>query len=127
MKKLLILASIAFFGFSSCDREERLNPTYPFEITVKTLADSLRVSNVFIEVIAQTGQGRSTIIFDKFSNEDGEATFEYDQEAVFLIRTTRGKKPNYSFIGCDYIFLKPNEEAKRTIYIRPYYDLAQGC
>lgn len=127
MKKLLLLASIALIGFNSCDRDKTLNPTYPFEITVKTLADSLRVSNVFIEVIAQTGQGRSTVLFEKYSNEQGEATFEYDQEAVFLIRTTRGKKPNYSFIGCDYIFLKPNEEAKRTIYIRPYDELAQGC
>jgi hypothetical protein len=128
MKKLLlILACLGVFFFNSCEVDENLNPTFPFKVTIKTLEDSVRVSNVFVEILAQTGSGGSSVLKEGYSNQFGDVSFEYDKEAVLLIRATRGTKPNYTFIGCDYIFLKANEEASRTIYIRPFDSQAEGC
>lgn len=127
MKKLFALFITLTIVLSACNVKENTQPDYPFTVTIKTLEDSTRVANVFVEILAQTGVGETSQLFKSWTNEKGEASFVYDKEAVLLIRGTRGEKPNYTWIGCDYIFLKANEEARRTVYLRPYDPEAEGC
>jgi hypothetical protein len=127
MKKIHFLFIALIAVLTACNVKENTQPDYPFKVTIKTLDDSTRVANVFVEILAQTGQGETKQLFKSWTNEKGESSFVYDKEAVLLIRATRGLKPNYTWIGCDFIFLQPNEEARRTVYIRPYDPEAEGC
>ncbi len=127
MKKTVLYIGVALLFLSSCEADKNNNPSFPFTVTIKTLEDSTRVANVFIEILAQPGGGQNKLLFEGFSNERGEARFEYDKEAVLLIRGTRGTRPAYTWIGCDYIFLQANKEATRTVYIRPFNPEVEGC
>lgn len=125
MRKLV--AGIAIFSlilFASCENEE-LNPTYPFTIVVKTFEDSTRVQNVFVEVAAPIPG--NTVWINGNSNEVGEVDFRYDQAATLNIRASRGKRPDYTWIGCTEIRLIPNEHVTKTVYIEPYDTLLVGC
>lgn len=127
MKKILALLFVFSVLVYSCNVDENTDPDYPFVVTIKTLKDSTRVANVYVEILAQLGGSQNKLLLEGFTNERGEVTFKYDQEAVLLIRATRGTKPQYTWIGCDFIFLEPNTEVGRTVYIRPYSTEVEGC
>lgn len=124
MKKVLIFS--LFIGlFCSCKKED-LNPDYPFTIVVKTLSDSLRVANIRVEILAPVNSGAFVSFFEGWSNEKGEVSFEYDKDAVFSVRATRGVTP-ITFIGCTEVRLEPNTQVYKTVYIAPYDPEAEGC
>lgn len=125
MRKLVAgLAILSGLVFAACENEE-LNPTYPFTIVVKTLEDSMRVQNVFVEVAAPVPG--NTVWINGSSNEEGEVSFRYDQAATLNVRASRGERPDYTWIGCTEIRLIPNELVTKTVYIEPYDTLLVGC
>ncbi len=118
------LTVILFTASSSC-RKADLDPDYKFTIIVKTLSDSTRVANVFVELIAPVPGSR--VDLDGFTDENGEVDFEYDEEATLLIRATRGPQGAYLWIGCNNIRLLDDRRATQTVYIRPYDPEVEGC
>lgn len=127
MKKYLIVGLLFVCGIiilGSCAKDEDLSPQYPFTIVVKTLDDSTRVQNIFVEVFAPVN--RSKVVFEGFSDERGEIGFKYSQDAVFLVRATRGSNP-YTYIGCTFVRLSENSNVYQTVYIRPYNAEVEGC
>ncbi len=125
MKKTLLLPilmlSIAFL--ISCKKED-LNPKYPFTIIVKTYDDSVAVNNVAVEVFTPV-QGNTV---DKlgYTNQKGEVSFNYEYDAVLLVRATRGANP-YTYMGCADIRLEPNERVYKTVYLEAYDPNIPGC
>lgn len=125
MKKLLItFAILGAFLVGACENDE-LNPEYPFTIVVKTIQDSLRVQNVFVEVNAPVPN--NTVFINGSTDENGEVSFNYDQAATLNIRASRGERPDYTWIGCTEVRLIPNESIVKTVYIQPYDSLLIGC
>ncbi len=122
---LVILATVFPLIFTQSCKKVELDPEYPFIITVKTLSDSTRVANVFVEVLALVP--KSIIDFNSYTDENGEVDFVYDEEATFLIRATRGNKMAYTWIGCNYIRLRAEKKVRQTVYIRPYNPKVEGC
>lgn len=120
---LLSMILVAGFLSISCEKEDP-NPEYPFTIHVKTYSDSISVNNVYVRVFAPV-PGNS-VIFEGVTNELGKVRFKYDQEAVFIVRATRGEDPP-SYIGCNTIRLQPNEEVTQSVYIVPYDPEVEGC
>lgn len=127
-KHSALLALALTFGLwminGGCQKDD-LNPNYPFKVVVKTLADSLRVPNVDVTVLAPIPE--NVVYFKKTTNIEGEVHFEYDRNAILLIRASRGKRPDYEWIGCSEIRLKANETVSQTVYIRPYDPEVEGC
>ncbi len=125
MKKLFAgLFCFSLLFLFSCENEE-LNPEYPFTIVVRTLSDSTRMQNVFVEVSAPIPGNQVWI--NGNTNEVGEVDFEYDRAATLSIRASRGERPDYTWIGCTEIRLLPNERVTKTVYIEPYDTLLVGC
>ncbi len=125
MKKFLfLLCSVALL--LSCGKED-LNPDYPFTIVVKTLEDSTRVSNIQVGIYAPSDDGSFKKFFEGWTDERGEVSFEYDMNAVFTARATRGAEPTISHIGCADVRLEPNQQVFKNVYIRPYDNQAGGC
>ncbi len=125
MKKALLFS--LFVGLLiSCGKKEDLNPDYPFTIVVKTFEDSTRIANIRVEILAPSNSGAFTEFFEGWTNEKGEVRFEYDKNAVFTARATRGLTP-ITHIGCADVRLEPNKEVYKTVYIRPYDNQAGGC
>lgn len=127
MKKLLFLALAGiglFVALSSCEKED-LDPEYPFTIVVKTFEDSVRVSNAMVEILAPV-QG-SKVYFKGYTNENGGVSFKYDQDAIFLIRATRGPLNDPSYIGCAEVRLAPNETVVKTVYLQKVDPEIPGC
>lgn len=125
MKKALLFS--LFVGLLiSCGKKEDLNPDYPFTIVVKTYEDSLRVANIRVEVLAPSNTGAFVEFFEGWTNEKGEVHFEYDKNAVFTTRATRGLNP-ITHIGCADVRLEPNRDVYKTVYIKPYDSQAGGC
>ncbi len=122
-----LLATISFF---SCEKIDQ-NPEYDFTIVVKTLADSSRIQNALVEVYVPSTV--SDLEFTGSTNDRGEITFEYDRDAVFQVRASRGRNISnngvvtYSYIGCTFVRLEPNDEVFQTVYIEPYDPEAPGC
>ncbi|MDZ7845614.1 MAG: hypothetical protein U5L96_01890 [Owenweeksia sp.] len=88
MKKILLSISVllSMLLLFSCNKENQ-DPDYPFTVVVKTLEDSIRVNNIYVEVEAPV---RGSIPhFEGYTNEKGEVSFTYDQNAILLIRATR--------------------------------------
>ena len=125
MKKLIfgfgILSAVLLW---SCENEE-LNPEYPFTIVVKTLADSTVAQNTFVEVAAPIAGNK--VFIEGYTDEDGRISFEYDQTATLSVRASRGKRPDYTWIGCTEVRLIPNQHITKTVYIEPYDTLLVGC
>ncbi len=115
------LAALALF---SCKKEEQ-NPEYPFTITVKTFGDTIPAQNIFVEVYAPISE--SDVAFEGITNEAGQVSFTYDKNAIFLVRATRGNKPNFSHIGCTLVRLEPNQEVLKTVYLEPFDPEFEGC
>lgn len=120
----LIMGGVAYFGTVSCERAD-LNPDYPFEVTVKSRADSLPLANVKVEVFAPVSD--SDIRFEGYTDIQGQVSFEYDKNAIFVVRALRGKAPNYTWIACGEIRLKANEVATTTVYLQRYNPNVVGC
>lgn len=124
MKKItlpLLVVSIALVF--SCKKED-LDPEYPFTIVVKTYDDSVAVNNVAVEVFTPV-QG-NTVEMLGYTNEEGKVSFKYDQDAVLLVRATRGANP-YSFMGCADIRLEPNKRVIQNVYLEVYDPNVPGC
>lgn len=115
---ILLLIFVAAF---SCKKNQ---PDYPFTINVKTLEDTVSVANIHVEILARDGGGFKTF-FDGYTDENGQVNFDYDQEAIFTIRATRGNP--YTYIGCADIRLMPDQRVTKDVYIAPYDSEAQGC
>lgn len=124
MKKALI-ASLFIGLLVSCGKED-VDPDYPFTIVVKTLQDSIRVPNIQVEVLAPSNTGAFKEFFEGWTDDYGEVSFEYDENAIFTIRATRGNNP-ITYIGCADVRLEPNKHVYKTVYIRPYDPEAPGC
>jgi hypothetical protein len=126
MKKLLLF-SIFSFLLISCDKNEEIDPDYPFTIVVKTIEDSTIVTNIRVGIYAPSDNGVFKEFFEGWTNELGEASFEYDNNAVFTARAQRGAEPSITHIGCADVRLEPNKRVYKTVYIRPYDNQAKGC
>ncbi len=124
MKKLSLAFFLGIFLIGACD-EEALNPEYPFKIVVKTQEDSTRAQNTFVEVLAPING--NTVWLSGYTDEAGEVEFEYDNAATLSVRASRGKRPDYTWIGCTEIRLIPNEQIVKTVYIEPFDTLLVGC
>ncbi len=124
MKKALLPILFAGLLFS-CETED-LTPDYPFTITVKTLQDSVRVPNTKVEVLAPSNSGAFHEFFEGWTDQHGEVSFEYDKNAVFTVRATRGNTP-ITYIGCADVRLEPNKRVYKTVYIQPFDPDAKGC
>ena len=124
MKKILftILGLSAVFLFS-CKKED-LNPDYPFTIVVKTYNDSVPVNNVKVEVF--TPVQNNTVEMVGWTNQEGKVSFDYDLEAVLLVRALRGENP-YTYMGCTDVRLEPNKTVVQNVYIQPYDPNVPGC
>lgn len=124
MKKLflplLIVSTVLVF---SCEKED-LNPEYPFTIVVKTYDDSISVANVNVEVFTPV-QG-NTVEMLGVTDENGEVSFKYDQDAVLLVRATRGANP-FAYMGCADVRLEPNEAVVQNVYLEVYDPNVPGC
>lgn len=125
LKNIFWIIAIAAIGFGaySCKKIDQ-DPEYPFTIIVKTMDDSTRIQNTFIEVYVPQTIGN--VKFSGYTNEAGEVHFTYDKDAVFQVRATRGENP-YTHIGCTYVRLEANEEVYQTVYIQPYNPEYEGC
>lgn len=125
MKKTLftILALSAVLLFS-CKKEEELHPEFPFTVVVKTYDDSVAVSNVKVEVFTPI-QG-NIVEMVGFTDSYGEVKFDYDLEAVLLVRATRGENP-IRYIGCADVRLEPNKDVVQNVYIEVYDPNVPGC
>ena len=125
-----LIVPLALFAasFYSCKKIDQ-SPDYPFTITVKTLEDSTRIQNAKVEIYVPPTIG-SKVTFVASTDEKGEVSFEYDKDAVFNVRATRGSSQANStptYIGCTYVRLEPNKHVYQTVYIRPYDPEAPGC
>lgn len=125
-KLILLFSGLSLIGFLtlSCEKIDQ-SPEYPFVITVKTVDDSTLVQNAYVE-IGVPSQVNSELKFRGFTNALGTVSFEYDNDAVFRVRATRGKDP-ITYIGCTYVRLEPNETVHRTVYIEPWDVQSPGC
>ncbi|WP_417590612.1 hypothetical protein [Owenweeksia hongkongensis] len=124
MKKIffpLIILSLALIF--SCKKED-LDPEYPFTIVVKTYDDSISVANVNVEVFTPV-QG-NTVDMLGVTDQNGKVSFTYDQDAVLLVRATRGANP-FAYMGCADIRLEPNERVTKTVYLEVYDPNVPGC
>jgi hypothetical protein len=119
----VLLVSLFIFG-TSCKKIDQ-DPEYPFTILVKTIDDSTTVQNAYVEV-GVPSQVNPELAFIGFTDINGKISFEYDQDAVFRVRVTRGSNP-VSFIGCSFIRLEPNENVQQTVYLEEYDPLSPGC
>ena len=127
MKKLLVLSVLIsglFLALSSCEKED-LDPDYPFTVEVLTYQDSIRVPNAMVQVFPPV-QGAEPY-FEGSTNDEGRVSFEYDKEAIFLIRATRGPLNDPSYIGCTEVRLAPNETVVKTVYLRKVNPEIPGC
>lgn len=120
---LLVFIS-ALLVLASCERED-LNPDYPFKVVVKTHADSIRVQNVSVEVLAPTNG--NVVFLTGTTNEAGEVEFVYDKPAILLVRALRGERPDLEQIGCTEFRLAANEQVTKTVYIKPFDETVIGC
>lgn len=126
---LILFCAFLLSEAGSCKKIDQ-DPDYNFTIVVKTLSDSTRIQNALVEVYVP--RTVSTLEKVGFTNIAGEASFEYEQDAVFQVRASRGKKVTgntitYTFIGCTYVRLEPNQEVFQTVYIEPYDPELEGC
>ncbi len=110
---LLFLALVMILG---CEKED-LNPDYPFRVVVKTIGDSTRAANTFVEAFAPIPGAKP--YFEGYTNDRGEIRFTYDKEAVLFVRASRGPKIDYQWLGCSEVFLEANEEITKIVYIEP--------
>lgn len=120
----IVLSALLLFTGTSCEQED-LEPRYPFTIVVKSLEDSTRLNNVFVEVLAPIPD--SQVYLTGYTSERGSIRFTYNSAAVLLVRATRGDKPDYTWIGCTEVRLKPNEQVSKTVYLQPYDPQVEGC
>lgn len=121
---ILLLFMSAALVLAGCEQDD-LEPDYPFKVIVKTHADSIRVQNVSVEVLAPTDG--SVIFLEGQTNENGEVEFVYDKAAILLVRALRGERPDLEQIGCTEIRLAPNELVTKTVYIKPFDETVIGC
>lgn len=121
-----IIYATVFVGLLSvsCEKIDQ-NPEYPFVITVKTVDDSTLVQNAYVEV-GVPSQVNNELTFIGFTNANGVVSFEYDNDAVFRVRASRGSNP-ITYIGCTYVRLEPNTTVNRTVYIEPWDVQSPGC
>lgn len=122
--KVLIACLLAMVGLMACKKIDQ-NPEYPFTIIVKTVDDSTRVQNVRVEV-GLPDEVDGDVSFEGFTDTQGEVDFDYDKDAVFRIRATRGSNP-YTSIACSYVHLEPNKRVYKTVYLKPYDPTFKGC
>lgn len=122
MKKLLlsIAAVIALFA---CKREN-LDPDYPFTIIVETYNDSIPVNNVRVEV--STPVVDNVVEMVGYTDEKGRVSFEYDLEAVLLVRAIRGNNP-IRYMGCADIRLEPDKNVTKHVYLEEFDPSVPGC
>lgn len=125
-KLILLFSGLGLIGILtvSCEKIDQ-TPDYPFTITVKTVDDSTLVQNAYVE-IGVPSQVNNELKFRGFTNSSGTVSFEYNNDAVFRVRATRGKDP-ITYIGCTYVRLEPNETVNRTVYIEPWDVQSPGC
>lgn len=124
MKKALLFS--LFIGLLFACKKDEIDPDYPFTIVVKTYEDSIRIANIRVEILAPSNTGAFVEFFQGFTNDRGEVTFEYDKNAVFTARATRGLNP-ISHIGCADVRLEPNAMVYKTVFIQPFDPEAGGC
>lgn len=119
----IIVLPAALLLFVQCEKTD-LNPDFPFTIVVKTLTDSTRAANAFVEVTTTIPGNEIKIIGS--TDVNGEVSFEFDRDAVFLVRASRGKDP-ITWIGCNFVRLEPNKRVTQTVYMQPFDPKLEGC
>lgn len=123
MNRNIIVLPAALLLFVQCEKTD-LNPDFPFTIVVKTLTDSTRAANAFVEVTTTIPGNEIKIIGS--TDVNGEVSFEFDRDAVFLVRASRGKDP-ITWIGCNFVRLEPNKRVTQTVYMQPFDPKLEGC
>lgn len=128
MKKTLLLASALVLSLWACDPNNR-NADYPYTIIVKTSTpdDTVVVPNILVEINVPLPSANPELYTYGYTNERGEVSFEYSESAILAVRASRGKRPNYTWMGCTDVRLLPNEEVVKTVYLEPYDSLLIGC
>lgn len=131
MRKSALKISLFLIGLSAllllppaCEKVDQ-DPEYRFQVNIKTFEDSIPVPNCRVQVFVPTQL--SKVRMTGFTDEKGSVEFEYDFEAILLIRATRGNAKSPTHIGCNDVRLEPNEKVQKTVYIRPYDDDIPGC
>ncbi len=122
-KVSLALCALTIMSLSC--KKENANPDYEFTIVVRSFEDSLLVQNAKVEAYIPSGIENSDVLELRFSDNNGEANFEYSAQAILEIRAYRGTRPDYSWIGCTQVRLEPNERVYKTVYIKPF-DINEG-
>lgn len=125
MKKApkFILALMVLLSITNCEKDD-LNPEYPFTIVVKTMKDSVRATNVFVEILTTLPDNKIDMI--GATDQNGEVSFSYDRDAVLQIRATRGRNP-ITWIGCNFVRLEPNKRVFQTVYVKEFDPKLSGC
>lgn len=134
-KKMKTLRNLVFLGvlslsiscfMTSCESYDR-NADYPFTVRVLTSTpdDTLPVPNVLVEV--NVPLPNTNVYFEGFTDEFGRVSFKHDESAVLAVRASRGKRPNFTWMGCTDVRLLPGEEVIKTVYLEPYDSLLIGC
>src|SRR5690606_21102487 len=83
--------AVVFLLSSSCEKIDT-EPKFTFTIVAKAFSDSTRSQNTYIEVFVP--KIISDVAFEGYTDENGEITFEYPQDAVFEVRAPRGEAPD---------------------------------
>lgn len=121
MKKIF-LSILAVVSLFACKREN-LDPDYPFTIVVRTYNDSIAVNNVLVEV--STPVQNNVVEMQGYTDEQGKVRFEYDLEAVLLVRATRGNPITY--MGCADIRLEADKNVTKYVYLEAFDPRDGGC
>ncbi len=122
----LLIIGILSVSFSCKEKNDNLDPEYPFTISVKTLSDSVLVTNIRVQILAPDNTGKLKEHFIGFTDDNGKVEFKNDLQAVFTARATRGLTPPTQ-IGCAEVYLRPNKRVYKTVYIEPFDPVAGGC
>ena len=122
MKKLLFYTFLASALFMTYGCEKPSN-SYPFTIHVIT-EDGTPSANIY--VVASAPVPDAIPFFSGETDQNGNVSFEYDNEAVLQIVATRGTNPP-TFIGCGFVKLEMDKNVVVTIVLQAYDPSQQGC
>ena len=125
LSHLSIIGILVFIVLAACKKEDS---TYPFTVVCKTYNDSISVQGVYVEIYTNVPNG--TVYMDGYTDENGQVSFEYNLDATLQIRASRGKRSKgYTWLGCNYIRLQPDQNVYQTVYIKEQSDEDEsyGC
>lgn len=112
---LVLLFSVALLFFSGCSKDNLKH-----KLTVVVVADdNVKVANALIRVYAPVNN--SFIDWYLYTNEAGEAQFEFENDVVVDIVASKG-----SFVGCNFSQVKEGENTVE-VEIKQWGSDDNGC